>query len=105
MFNHVLLRGLPRGTLLFSASPLSHTWLTFHLLLVALTSLSLPFSRGQRPADSETAVRDKIAQHLEHAEDLAEFYANSFRVNGDQEPHTVFECIESILVRPQTVQL
>ena len=54
-----------------------------------------------RPADSEDAVRKRLAQYNAYAEELDEYYTDTAQhVNADQDPHTVFECIESMIVNP-----
>lgn len=35
-----------------------------------------------------------------HVEDLVEYYPMGQHVNADQDPLTVFECLESMLVNP-----
>lgn len=54
------------------------------------------------PKDVEEAVRQRLTEYHVHSEDLTDFYRDdaSFRINADQDPHTVFEFIESILVNP-----
>ena len=34
------------------------------------------------------------------ADEIADFYETAQRINADQDPHTVFECIESMIVNP-----
>ncbi|PFX30351.1 adenylate kinase 8-like [Stylophora pistillata] len=53
------------------------------------------------PKDVESAVNSRIAQYQAYVEEIAEYYEESVQhINADQDIHTVFECIESIIVNP-----
>ena len=52
------------------------------------------------PKDTEDAVRKVIAQFSVFADEIADFYEEAQRINADQDPHTVFESIESMIVNP-----
>ncbi|ELT89859.1 hypothetical protein CAPTEDRAFT_200548 [Capitella teleta] len=52
------------------------------------------------PKDEEEAVRKRLADYHAYSEELADFYSDSQRINADQDPHTVFESIESMVVKP-----
>ena len=53
----------------------------------------------QRPQDSEERVRAKVADFYAHVRNLQEYYESvGIHINADQDPNTVFECIESGLV-------
>jgi len=54
----------------------------------------------QQPSDTEDAVRQRLAQYHTYVEEIADFYTEAQHVNADQDPHTVFECIESMVVNP-----
>ncbi|WAR01696.1 KAD8-like protein [Mya arenaria] len=54
----------------------------------------------QQPSDTEDAVRQRLAQYHTYVEEIADFYLDAQHVNADQDPHTVFECIESMVVNP-----
>ena len=55
----------------------------------------------QSPKDVESAVNSRIAQYQAYVEEIAEYYEESAQhINADQDIHTVFECIESIIVNP-----
>ncbi|XP_063792830.1 adenylate kinase 8 isoform X4 [Pseudophryne corroboree] len=59
------------------------------------------YKRLQRnPADSEKKVQERLDMYHANAEDLEEFYQDVFHVNADQDPYTVFEFIESCIVKP-----
>ncbi|XP_073493951.1 adenylate kinase 8 isoform X3 [Phyllobates terribilis] len=55
----------------------------------------------QKPADSEQKVQARLDMYHASAEDLEEFYQDVIHVNADQDPHTVWEFIESCVVRPR----
>ncbi|XP_078346811.1 adenylate kinase 8-like [Oculina patagonica] len=51
--------------------------------------------------DVESAVNSRIADYQAYIEEIAEYYEESGQhINADQDIHTVFECIESIIVNP-----
>ncbi|XP_077986552.1 adenylate kinase 8-like [Glandiceps talaboti] len=54
----------------------------------------------QNEKDSEEEVKKRLATYQAYAEEIAEFYVNSQHINADQDPHTVFESVESMLVNP-----
>ncbi|XP_022523359.2 adenylate kinase 8 [Astyanax mexicanus] len=51
-----------------------------------------------RLRESEAEVQKKLQQYWRHVEALQAFYPQAVRVRADQDPHTVFECLESTLV-------
>nr|XP_039270982.1 adenylate kinase 8-like [Styela clava] len=56
----------------------------------------------QNPKDKEETVRSRLEDYHVYSEDLTEYYRDdgSVRINADQDPHTVFEFVDSILVNP-----
>ncbi|KAG9471258.1 hypothetical protein GDO78_015331 [Eleutherodactylus coqui] len=54
----------------------------------------------QNPADSEQQVQLRLDMYHAGAEELEEFYPDVIHVNADQDPYTVFEFIESCVVKP-----
>ena len=54
----------------------------------------------QHPSDTEQTVKQKLAQYHAYVEEIADYYTEAQHVNADQDPHTVFECIESMIVNP-----
>ncbi|XP_038046287.1 adenylate kinase 8-like [Patiria miniata] len=54
----------------------------------------------QHPKDAEEIVRNRLSQYYAYAEEIADFYEDAHHINADQDPHTVFECVESMLVNP-----
>lgn len=54
----------------------------------------------QNPADAEQKVHLRLDMYHAGAEELEEFYQDVIHVNADQDPYTVFEFIESCIVKP-----
>jgi len=50
--------------------------------------------------DSEESVRKGLSQYFAYVEELGDFYTEGQHVNADQDPHTVFECLESMICKP-----
>ena len=45
-------------------------------------------------------VRRRLAEFTSYCEELADYYDDVQHINADQDPHTVFECLESMIVNP-----
>lgn len=54
----------------------------------------------QHPRDMEDRVSERLEFYNSCVEELVECYSWGQHVNADQDPLTVFECIESMLVNP-----
>ncbi|XP_068105027.1 adenylate kinase 8 [Hyperolius riggenbachi] len=54
----------------------------------------------QNPKDGEEKVQARLDMYHANAEELEEFYQDVIHVNADQDPYTVFEFIESCIVKP-----
>ncbi|MEE6505394.1 hypothetical protein FKM82_005513 [Ascaphus truei] len=54
----------------------------------------------QNPKDCEQKVQERLDIYHANAEELEEFYQDVIHVNADQDPYTVFEFIESCIVKP-----
>lgn len=55
----------------------------------------------QSAKDVEPAVSERMSQYQAFIEEIEEYYEDSGQhINADQDIHTVFECIESIIVNP-----
>lgn len=55
----------------------------------------------QHPDDQEDRVTERFLAYQEHVEDIADYYERCAQhINADQDPHTVFEYIESMIVNP-----
>ncbi|XP_070610722.1 adenylate kinase 8-like [Erythrolamprus reginae] len=57
----------------------------------------------RHPRDDPLQVERKTEIYTRHLADLEEHYENSICLNADQDPYTVFEYIESCLVKPLPV--
>ncbi|KAL5012337.1 hypothetical protein ScPMuIL_010888 [Solemya velum] len=53
-----------------------------------------------RPSDCDQEVRKRLSQYHAYIEEIADYYSDAQHINADQDPHTVFECIESMIVNP-----
>lgn len=54
----------------------------------------------RNPKDNEENVRKLLSQYFAYVEELSDFYVDGQHVNADQDPHTVFECLESMICKP-----
>ncbi|XP_053551924.1 adenylate kinase 8, partial [Bombina bombina] len=54
----------------------------------------------QNPRDTEHRLQKKLDMYHANAEELQEFYQDVIHINADQDPYTVFEFIESCIVKP-----
>ncbi|KAM4697107.1 adenylate kinase 8 [Rhinophrynus dorsalis] len=54
----------------------------------------------QNPQNSEEKVQARLDMYHANIEELEEFYQDVIHVNSDQDPYTVFEFIESCIVKP-----
>ncbi|KAK7496967.1 hypothetical protein BaRGS_00011703 [Batillaria attramentaria] len=52
------------------------------------------------PLDQEEAVRPRLAMYHAYVEEISDYYLDAQHVIADQDPHTVFECLESMTVNP-----
>ncbi|XP_014668298.1 PREDICTED: adenylate kinase 8-like, partial [Priapulus caudatus] len=59
----------------------------------------------QHPKDEKNDVSRQLQHYLSGREELAECYLQGQIVDADQPAHTVFECIESMMIRPLPRQL
>jgi len=51
------------------------------------------------PKDTDENVRKRLTQYHTYSEELSDYYEEAQHINADQDPHTVFECIESMVVK------
>ncbi|CAG5136512.1 unnamed protein product [Candidula unifasciata] len=72
----------------------------YHMLYNPPRSLQVKERLWKHPRDSEENVRKQLSQYLAYAEELYEFYTEGQHINADQDPHTVFECLESLICKP-----
>ncbi|XP_069121761.1 adenylate kinase 8-like [Argopecten irradians] len=54
----------------------------------------------KHPKDESEQVNKRLATYNAYVEEISDFYVDAQHVNADQDPHTVFECIESMIVNP-----
>ena len=54
----------------------------------------------QHPHDTEQHVLQRLEEYQGFAEELMDYYEWGQHMNADQDPTTVFEVIESLLVNP-----
>ena len=72
-------------------------------VIISISSLFTVYfvNSWQSEKDVESAVNSRIADYQAYIEEIAEYYEESGQhINADQDIHTVFECIESIIVNP-----
>lgn len=54
----------------------------------------------KHPKDSEEEVRKRLMQYHAYVEELVDYYVDAQHMIADQDPHTVFEYLESMTVKP-----
>lgn len=54
----------------------------------------------QNPKDSEEQVKLQTDQFYTKCAELEQFYKQAITLNGDQDPYTVFEYLESRIINP-----
>lgn len=54
----------------------------------------------QNPKDSEEQVKLQTDQFYRKCPELEQFYEQAITLNGDQDPYTVFEYLESGIINP-----
>ena len=72
----------------------------YHLLYNPPCTQAIKDRLTVHPKDGESAVKKRLTAYSAFADEIADFYEHAQRVNADQDPHTVFECIESQIVNP-----
>lgn len=73
----------------------------YHLLYNPPRTVEIKERLQLHPKDAEDCVRKRVAAYSTFADEMADFYEDmAQRVNADQDPHTVFENIESLIVLP-----
>ncbi|XP_059958677.1 adenylate kinase 8 [Mesoplodon densirostris] len=71
-----------------------------HLIYKPPATMEIQARLLQSPKDSEEQVRLRMELFYRNSAELHEFYGQAITVNGDQDPYTVFEYIESGIVNP-----
>lgn len=54
----------------------------------------------QNPKESEEQIKLKMDLFYRNSAELEQFYGEAITLNGDQDPYTVFEYIESGIINP-----
>uniref|UniRef100_A0A663N1D4 Uncharacterized protein n=2 Tax=Athene cunicularia TaxID=194338 RepID=A0A663N1D4_ATHCN len=54
----------------------------------------------QNPRDKEENIGKRVEAYNRNVKELEEFYEDAFYVNADQDPYTIFEFIESCIIKP-----
>ncbi|KAJ8039275.1 Adenylate kinase 8 [Holothuria leucospilota] len=72
----------------------------FHSLYNPPRTVEIKERGVQQPSDAEEEVHQRLSAFYAYAEEIADFYEDAQHINADQDPHTVFECVESMLVNP-----
>ncbi|XP_033099160.1 adenylate kinase 8-like [Anneissia japonica] len=74
------------------------TGIMYHTLYNPPHSSHIKDRCQRHPDDSDEAVQQRLSAYNAYIEELTDFYKRAQHINADQDPHTVFECIESMLV-------
>ncbi|KAM5299456.1 adenylate kinase 8 isoform 2-T2 [Ctenodactylus gundi] len=72
----------------------------YHLLYKPPPTVEIQARLMQKPKDSEEQVRLKMDLYYRNCAELEEFYDQAIAVNGDQDPYTVFEYLDSGIINP-----
>nr|XP_060464247.1 adenylate kinase 8 isoform X1 [Panthera onca] len=72
----------------------------YHLMYKPPPTVEIQARLLQHPKDTKEQVKLKMDLFYRHSSDLEEFYRQAIAINGDQDPYTVFEYIESGIINP-----
>ncbi|XP_008561908.1 PREDICTED: adenylate kinase 8 [Galeopterus variegatus] len=72
----------------------------YHLMYKPPPTTEIQARLLQNPKDAEEQVKLKIDLFYRNSAELEEFYESAVTINGDQDPYTVFEYIESGIINP-----
>ncbi|XP_023484988.2 adenylate kinase 8 isoform X5 [Equus przewalskii] len=72
----------------------------YHLMYKPPPTTEIQDRLLQNPKDAEEHVKFKMDLFYRNAAELEEFYGQALTINGDQDPYTVFEYIESGIINP-----
>lgn len=76
----------------------------YHMLLKPPLSQEISARLVTHPHDTEEHVTESYGAYQAYVEELMDYYKSAQHINADQDPLTVAECIESILVNPAPKQ-
>ncbi|XP_071947140.1 adenylate kinase 8-like [Antedon mediterranea] len=74
------------------------TGIIYHTLYNPPHSNQIKERCQRHPEDSDDAVQKRLAAYNAYVEELSDYYQTGLHINADQDPHTVFEFVESMLV-------
>ncbi|XP_037014436.2 adenylate kinase 8 isoform X2 [Artibeus jamaicensis] len=72
----------------------------YHLMYKPPPTMEIQARLLQNPKDAEERVKFKMDLFYRNSTELEKFYKQAIAINGDQDPYTVFEHIESGIIRP-----
>lgn len=72
----------------------------FHLMYKPPPTIEVQARLLQNPRDSEEHIRLQTDLFYRNCGDLEQYYEGAITINGDQDPYTVFEYIESGIINP-----
>ncbi|XP_017704911.1 PREDICTED: adenylate kinase 8 isoform X2 [Rhinopithecus bieti] len=72
----------------------------YHLMYKPPPTMEIQARLLQNPKDAEEQVKLKVDLFYRNSADLEQLYGSAITVNGDQDPYTVFEYIESGIINP-----
>lgn len=76
----------------------------YHLLYNPPKNGQIKDRLKQHAEDKETNVLNRLKSYYAFSEKLADAFPEAQVINADQDPHTVFECIEFMIVNPIPTQ-
>ncbi|KAL1785921.1 adenylate kinase 8 isoform X1 [Sigmodon hispidus] len=72
----------------------------FHLMYKPPPTIEVQVRLLQNPKDAEEYIRLRTDLFYRNCGDLEQYYDRAITINGDQDPYTVFEYIESGIINP-----
>ncbi|XP_028383501.1 adenylate kinase 8 isoform X1 [Phyllostomus discolor] len=72
----------------------------YHLMYKPPPTMEIQARLLQHPKDAEERVKFKVDLFYRNSPELEKFYKQAIAVNGDQDPYTVFEHLESGIIHP-----
>nr|XP_019584472.1 PREDICTED: adenylate kinase 8 isoform X2 [Rhinolophus sinicus] len=72
----------------------------YHLMYKPPPTMEIQARLLQNPKDSEEQVKLRTDQFYRRCAELEQFYEQAVTLNGDQDPYTVFEYLESGIINP-----
>ncbi|NXJ16411.1 KAD8 kinase, partial [Odontophorus gujanensis] len=72
----------------------------YHMTLRPAPTPNIQARLKQNPKDKEENIAKRVDTYHRNIKELEEFYEDAFHVNADQDPHPIFEFIESCIIKP-----